>query len=49
MIAAAFILFIAAHGFCLLKLLTDLREEQVRNEAEIHRFYSNLPSPSDLL
>ncbi len=49
MILAGFIFFVAAHAFCLLMLLTHLREEQVRHEAEIHRFYSNLQPPADLL
>ena len=49
MILAGFIFFVTAHAFCLLMFLTHLREEQVRHEAEIHRFYSNLNSPADLL
>ncbi len=49
MILAGFFFFVVAHGFCLLMLLTHLREEQVRHEADIHRFYSNLQQPSDLL
>jgi hypothetical protein len=43
-ILAGFIFFVSAHTLCVLMLITHLREEQVRHEAEIHRHYSNLQS-----
>ncbi len=49
MILAGFIFFVTAHAFCLLMFLTHLREQQVRHEAEIHRFDSNLQPPEELL